>query len=421
VNEASERHSAAGREDWRRVLTVFFVTSLVEGMGVSQVFALQPALLDGMGVHGAERLTFVGLFSSLLFVLGMPLVPLWGVWADRYSRKVVIARSAFVETVVFTGLALAHEPWQVAICVLLVGLQLGNTGVMLGAIRDSAPRARLGTILALFGASGAIGFAAGPALAGVLIDGAGWKISGVFALSAGLSVATGLLVLLGPRDVQPEHRPDGPLLRLAFGALRGVLGDPAVRRIFVIFGTAFLANQMARPYIPVLVEGVTGTGPGLTSGIGLVAGGAALAGALIAPGGGALGDRVGFRPILVGALVAGAFGMFAMPFAGGSLGIAGLAIVAVAVAGCQSVVSAMVFGLLGTEVPAERRSQTFNLVYLPLYLAGIVGPAVGSLVVGLGGVAGPFLLGAAVLAIGAAGVVRAVAGQPGRSRSAGPM
>ncbi len=35
---------------------------------------------------------------------------------------------------------------------------------------------------------------------------------------------------------------------------------------------------------------------------------------------------------------------------------------------------AMVFSLLATEVPPERRSATLNLVYLPLYIAGIIGP-----------------------------------------------
>ena len=34
--------------------------------------------------------------GSLIFLVGAPLVPLWGVWADRYSRKVVIVRSSLV-------------------------------------------------------------------------------------------------------------------------------------------------------------------------------------------------------------------------------------------------------------------------------------------------------------------------------------
>jgi len=390
---------------WIPLVAVFWVTSMVEGLGVSQVFALLPSQLTAMGVPDADRLSFIGLFTSLLFVLGMPLVPLWGVWADKYSRKAVIVRSAIVEAVVFIGMALAVEPWQVAVSILLIGFQLGNTGVMLAGIRDVTPRARLGTVIAIFGASGPVGFAAGPTLAGILIDGFGWSVSGVFAVSAALSVGTALLVLFGTREVRPEIVPEGRALTLAFGAVRGVLSDRAVRGIFLIFGTAFLANQMARPYLPVVVEGIVGRGPGLASGIALVAGTAALAGALLSPIAGALGDRIGFRPVLVGALLGGAIAIGLMPIAPNFGGLPLLALVAVAFAACTSAVSAMVFGLLATDVPAERRSQTLNLVYLPLYAAGIIGPAVGSQVVQLG-LPAPFFVGAAVFVIGALIVIR---------------
>jgi DHA1 family multidrug resistance protein-like MFS transporter len=402
----AERHAP----DWWRIVAVYWVTSLVEGIGVSQVFALLPQLLTSMGVTGSDRLGFVGLFGSLLFVLGMPLVPLWGVWADRYSRKAVIARSAVVEAVVFTGMALAREPWQVALTMLLIGFQLGNTGVMLAGIRDVAPRRRLGTIIALFGASGPIGFAVGPILAGVLIDGAGWSISGVFALSALLSLGTAALVGFGSREIRPAVVPQGRVLQLAFGAVRGVIADPAVRRVFLVFGMAFLANQMSRPYLPVMVETVHPPGPGLASAIGLVSGTAALAGALLAPLAGALGDRIGFRPVLVGALLLGGVALGLMPelaSLGGALGgVGGLALLAVAVAAAGATTNSMVIGLLATEVPPERRSQTLNLIYLPLYAAGIIGPAVGGIVSSQAGVSAPFVVGGAVFLLGAVAVLR---------------
>jgi Ser/Thr protein kinase RdoA (MazF antagonist)/predicted MFS family arabinose efflux permease len=284
---------------------------------------------------------------------------------------------------------------------LLIGLQLGNTGVMLAGIRDITPSRRLGTTIALFGAASPIGFAVGPALAGILIDGAGWSISGVFWVSCVLSVATGALVWFGSREVRPEVIPTGRVLDLAFGAVRGVLSDPIVRRIFAIFAISFLANQMARPYIPVLVERLAGTGPGLASAIALVAGTAALVGALVSPLGGALGDRIGFRPVLIGALVIGAVSLAAMPLAPG---VGGLAAVALVFAASTAAVSAMIFGLLATEVPADRRSATLNLVYLPLYAAGIVGPATGAVVVAAGGLPAPFLGGAAVFLAGALGI-----------------
>ena len=66
-----------------------------------------------------------------------------------------------------------------------------------------------------------------------------------------------------------------------------------------------------------------------------------------------------------------------------------------------AIVSAMVFGMLATEVPAERRSATLNLVYLPLYAAGIIGPALGAGVAAAAGLPGPFLLGGTVFIFGA--------------------
>src|SRR5262245_31290447 len=264
--------SESGAADWRRIFTIYWITTLIEGAGIAQVYALLPQMLTSMGITGSDRLGFVGLFGALLFLVGMPLVPLWGVWAERYSRRAVIARSAVVEAVVFVGMALAREPWQVALSMLLIGFQLGNTGVMLGAIRDSAPRARLGTVIAVFGAAGPIGFAVGPLLAGVLIDAAGWSISAGFALSAALSLAMAALVGFGSREVRPPVIPERRVVDLAFGAVRGVLGDPAVRRVFLVFGTAYLANQMSRPYVPVIVETAHPASLGLSSAIGLVAG-----------------------------------------------------------------------------------------------------------------------------------------------------
>lgn len=388
-------------QDWRVLVVVFWITSMVEGLGVSQIFALVPTYLRDMGVPEADRLAFIGLFSALIFVVGMPLVPLWGVWADKYSRKAVIVRSCIVEAIVFAGVALSREPWQLALSMLLIGFQLGNTGVMLAGIRDVTPARRIGTVIAVFGVSGPIGFAVGPVLAGILIDGFGWSVPAVFWFSAALSVGTALLVWFGSKEVRPEVIPEGTVVRLAFGAMRSVLGDPVVRRIFLIFGVSFLANQMTRPYIPVLVEGLTGPGPGLASAIGLVMGLAALVGALVSPLGGVLGDRIGFRVVLIAALVVGGVVLFLMTLAPG---VPSLAFLAVGLAAATATVSAMVFSLLATEVSPARRSMTLNLVYLPLYAAGIVGPALGAGVAAATGVNGPFLLGSAVFLLGAVGI-----------------
>ncbi|MDL2335377.1 MAG: MFS transporter [Chloroflexota bacterium] len=388
------------RSDWRFLLAIFWITSLVETAGMGQVFAFMPNYLSQMGVTGPDRLTFVGVFSSLIFVVGAPFVPLWGVWADKYSRKAIIIRSALVEAVVFGAIALSREPWQLALSLLLVGLQLGNTGVMLAALRDVAPRTRLGTVIGFFGSGTAVGFALGPLVGGFIVDGLGYSLSTVYAASAAASVGTALLVAL-TREVRPRVVPEGRVVRLAYGAVRSALTEPTVRRLFIIYFIAFVANQMSRPYVPVLIEGLVGTGPGLASSIGFVTGIAALIGALSSPIGGMTGDRFSFRSVLMVGLAGGAVAIALEPWLP-SLPLLALAVL-VFVA-FNSIIGPMIFSLLATEVPEERRSATLNLVYLPLYAAGIVGPAAGAVTTSVAGVAGPFTLAAAVLGISAVAI-----------------
>ncbi len=383
-----------------RLLVLYSVASFVEAFGVSQVFAFMLPYLQGMGVPRGELGRTIGILSSLVFVLGLPIVPLWGVWADKYSRKAVIIRSAIVEAIVFSAVALSRTPWQLGLSLLLVGFQLGNTGVMLAALRDVTPRGRLGTAIALFGATSPVGMALGPWLGGLMIGVLGMPVASVYWLAAGLSVAVALLLAFGSQEVRPDVIPQGSVRSLAYGAVRGVLADPAVRRLFLVFGLAFFARQIATPFLPLLVDHVVGRGSGLASAIGLVMGTAALVGGLASPVAGPLGDRFGFRPVLAVAFAGGALALVLMP---AMPTVGALALVAVGWSACVAAVTAMVFGLLAVEVPSERRSATLNLVYLPLYVAGIVGPSIGAALVG-GGLGTVFEAAGALLALGAAAV-----------------
>jgi MFS family permease len=405
-------------QDWRVVVAIYAATSVVEAYGVSQVFAFMPLYLGQLGLPADQIPFWVGILGSFVFILGLPLVPLWGVWADKYSRKAVIIRSAVVEVVVFAGVALAHEPWQFAIALLLIGLQLGNTGVMLAAIRDATPIARLGTAIAIFGAASGVGFALGPIVGGILVDGLGLPLEAVYWSSALLTLGIVVLLAVGSREVRPDRVPAGPVLRLAFGAVRGVFTDRATVRIFGLFFLALLASQMFRPYVPLLVTEVAGTGAGAAGAIGLVTGIAALVGALVSPVAGGIGDRIGFRPVLAGALAITSVTAMLMPLAPG---VPGLAVGYAVIAGCQAATSAMIFGLLALEVPSERRSATLNLVYLPLYAAGIIGPAIGAVVAGVA-VGAVFAVASLVLAVGAVAAAAsargAAAGPPSASDAA---
>jgi DHA1 family multidrug resistance protein-like MFS transporter len=412
AQDASDTQPSRPVQDWRVLLAIYSVTSLIEAIGVSQIFAFLPARLREIGLPQGDVAAFTGIFTALIFVVGIFLVPFWGVWADKISRRAVIVRSAVVEAIVFGAVALAAEPWQLAAALLLTGLQLGNTGVMLAALRDVSPTHRVGTMSAIFSPTGPVGFAVGPAIGGVMVDGLHLPLVAVFWSSSVLSVAVIALLMLGSREVRPAVVPRGGTLELAMGAVRGALTDPAVRRVFTIFGVAILGNLMTRPYVPLLVERITGSGEGLASGIALVVGTAALIGALASPLSGPLGDRLGLRTVLVGALVMGGLSVAPMPLAPSVVGLAGLSIV---YAAAFATVQAMVFGLLAMQVPPERRSATLNLVLFPLYVAGIIGPSLAAGFAATVGVPAVYPVAGAIMiasAVIVSGLVRATRPNP---------
>ena len=364
--------------DWRALLALYWVTSFIEGLGVSQIYAFLPNRLTEVGVPQPDVGHLVGLLGSLFFLFGLPFIPLWGVWADKYSRKAVIIRSALVEAVVFGVVAASQAPWQLFVGMLLVGFQLGNSGVMMAAIRDVTPGHRLGLAMGLFAASSPLGFGTGPALGGVMIDQLHLSSGAVFALAALLSIGVALMLAIGSSEVRPEVIPTGSTLRLAFGAVRGVMADPTVRWLFVVYGVVFVGRQMAAQYMTLLVHAVEHTTFEVAGAVGPVLAVAFIAGATLSPVGGWVSDRLGFRRVLVGAIAGMTVAFAALPLAPS---VAWLAVDYGLAVAFMTVVGAMVSSLLASEVPAERRSATLNLIYLPLYIGGITGPAIGAVVV----------------------------------------
>jgi MFS transporter, DHA1 family, multidrug resistance protein len=379
------------RQSWQALVAIFGVTALVEGLSVSQILTFMPLYLRQLGVGPADVGRWVGLLSSLVFLVGLPLVPFWGVWADRLGRRPVIARSALVEALVLLLVGLARTPWQLAGALLLVGFQLGNTGIMLAAIRDAAPEGRVGLATALLGMGGALGFAIGPAAGGQLVDAGVLSLRGLYFTASALSVGTTLLIFLGYRErFQPGLR-KGSAGRQALAALSGVWRHRVTRRLFIIFTLTILGSQMTMPYFPLVVQLRHPQVIGLAGAIGVVSGAAALVGALLTPAAGALGDRIGFPRMLAAAALAVAVSLVVFPFLPT---VTALTAVAVLFGAGRSAAQAMLFALLATRTPREGRAATLNLVYVPLYLGGLVGPALAAAIVGLG-LAPIFLVGAA--------------------------
>jgi MFS family permease len=392
----TSRRAAQG---WSLVLALFVVTTAVEAFGAGQFYRFIPLYLHELGTPNALIPRWTGWLSAIAFLFGLPLVPFWGVWADKYSRKLVIIRSAYVEALVFTALGVSQNRYQLALAVLLVGFQLGNSGVMLSALRAVTPMDRVGLATGILGAAPALGFALGPILAGFLVDQVGWDLRYVFFLDGVLSVATAVMLTFGYREVRPASPPTAPAWRLAGRALKLVFTTRVTVSLLSVFLLVMLAQQIALPFFPLVVRRLHPDPVGLASAIGLVLGLATLAGTLLSPIAGLLGDRFGLRRALAASALLATVSLVLIQRASA---LPQLAVAALLFSAAATAAASMIFALLAIRVPEDRRSTTLNLVYLPLYLAGIIGGSLGSILV-QGGLDRPLLAGA-LLMLGAVGL-----------------
>jgi len=376
--EAAATATTRRASGWITLLVLFGIASTIEASTVSHVFRFMPLYLPTVHVSPSEVPAWTGYLNAAFFLFGLPLVPFWGVWAERYGRIPIIARSAFVEMVVFAVLWLAQNRWEAALGVLLVGFQLGNTGVMLTALRSVTPAGRVGLAISLFGVTPSLGFALGPTAGGWLVDHGVLNLHTLFALDAILSMAAGVMLLAFAREGPRPPAPGGSAARLALAALRLALTGRLTLVIFGVFGLAYFAQQIANPFLPLLVIRLNGGTAGAAGQIGIVFGASALLGALLSPLAGAAGDRYGFRPLLAGGCVLAAASLGALALAPN---LVLLTAAAVALGAASATTISMVFALLATAVPEERRATTLNLVLLPIYFSSVAGAIVGALLV----------------------------------------
>lgn len=381
---------------------MFAVASFIETVGFGHFLSFQPLLVRSLGVPEADVAVTVGLLSAAALAVGLPLVPFWGAWADRYSRKLIIVRSAVVEALLFLLVSMVTTPWQLFLLVPLIGLVLGNTGVMLAELTDRTPRSRLGFAISVVGTAGPLGFAVGPALGGIIADQHGLPV--LFLADAALTLAIVALLVFAYHERPDRPRTTERVMTLVSRSLVAVVRSPLAR---VVFGTYFLlllGQRFLLPYLALYVEELHGREQ-LATIVGLVAGGYGLAAAIGSPAAGLFAARAGYRRVLVLGIVVSAV---CLAIAAAAPDLLSFAVVYALYGIGYATASSMLFTLLASGLPRDIRSPVLNLALLPLYLSGVIGALLSTaLVAATGGSLRPiWLVSAVVIALGLLPIAR---------------
>lgn len=416
------------RNNWVALLSLFVLAGVVESQAFGHLGAFTPLFLQELNVPTAQVPAWTGILSALGFVIGLPLLPFWGVWADRYGRKLIIVRSAYVEGVLFTVAAFSPNVWVLAVSRLLSGFVLGNTGVMLALLADVTPRRRLGLAVGIASAGFPLGSAIGPYFGGLIAQGPG--IRTLLFIDAGLSALMGVVLTLLVREEPRVVEAGASAMRLLRAAVRHVLASPRVVQLFILYFVAQFGMSLATPFVPILIQHLY-LGPAqLVAGvIGMTLTAAGVAMAVTTPLWGRLGDLVGRWRVLPVCLLALCIGLAAEALAPALASLQG-AIFGIGL--FQGALGTTIIALLALLAPEERRAPILNFALLPSQLSWFLAPITGAGLVALAAripqVSGmvarvPVAAGAVALAVGVVLALRLARGgadeheaEPGAAR-----
>jgi MFS family permease len=387
MRTTSRTVSVAG---WAVIAVLFAATTCVESMSWNQLSAYTPLYLRELHVPAAQVPAWIAAISSLGWIIALPLAPLWGVLADRYSRKAVIVRSAVIEAIIFAGWALSTDPLTALVFRSLNGFVLGNTGVMLAVQASTTPKQRLGLAVGIVAAGSPAGRAVGPILGALLVHLV--DVRGMLLFDAGLSLVMAVLLTVVIHEGERVKPADLRVLSLLRGAIAEIASRPLVWRLFLATAVTQIGLWTYLPYAPIYIARLS---PGDTvTAVGIVLSAVGLGTAIASPLWGLAMPRFGHVAVLNLTSVGSALALATVGFSHNVVLFAA-ALVASGVFAAAILTASM--AVMAATVSPERRGAVLGQILFPFYLGGVIGPLIG---VGAFGAGQPVVFGiAAVLSL----------------------
>lgn len=369
---------ATQSQDWRRVLVVLCASLVLEVITFSQVAAFVPLYLrQELHLDTADVALWTGLIAGLPLAVALCLAPFWGVWADRYSAKMIMIRAHVFEFFVYIGLVFAASLPQMFLATMLLGLTYGNVAVLMALQTSHTPVRRVGFAISIVNACLPLGQSLGPLLGSWLIPVVGLR--GLFAIDSALVTISALILVFGLKE--PKHAPRSGTMFSHIGmTFRQVWTMPAIRWTFLTMFFLMIAQTSIQPYIPVFLAQFY-QGDELARMIGIVLGSAGITTVIFTPLSGIIGDRVGHDRTGLGILIMlliihGLLFLFSGPVA--------LVTLLLARNVPQSGIGATLNSVVAIRAPAENRAAVISLAPLPRNAGMFLGPVLASSVSQIG-------------------------------------
>lgn len=334
-------------------------------MSFTMITPFLPVYLSSeLGAKASEVDMWSGaVFAVTFFVSGL-LGPVWGVLADRKSRKLMALRASIGLTISYALCGIVQTPLQLFAARFFQGLCAGLYPALLALLAASIPARKTGLSMGLMQGGMTVGAVVGPFVGGVLADYFGMRESFFVA-----SVALGLISLLIGLCIKEKPRTIKVTSRNWFDW--SVLRQPAIFKMLIACAVIHASLFSAQPILPLYIAQLQGSMDNIMMLSGTIFSVCAISIMIASPILGAAGQKFGFLKVLscslfFAGLLISAQVLGRTPFEFGVWRfIAGFAI-----AGLIPLVNS----IISTECPPDKKGEVFGFNFLTGHAGMALGP-----------------------------------------------
>ena len=350
---------------WVVTLTILVASAFLMDMSFTMITPFLPVYLSSeLGAKASEVDMWSGaVFAVTFFVSGL-LGPVWGVLADRKSRKLMALIASIGLTISYALCGIVQTPMQLFAARFFQGLCAGLYPALLALLAASIPARKTGLSMGLMQGGMTVGAVVGPFVGGVLADYFGMRESFFVA-----SVALGLISLLIGFCIKEKPRTVKVTSRNWFDW--SVLRQPAIFKMLIACAVIHASLFSAQPILPLYIAQLQGSMDNIMMLSGTIFSVCAISIMIASPILGAAGQRFGFLKVLscslfFAGLLISAQVLGRTPFEFGVWRfIAGFAI-----AGLIPLVNS----IISTECPPDKKGEVSGFNFLTGHAGMALGP-----------------------------------------------
>jgi MFS transporter, DHA1 family, multidrug resistance protein len=397
---ASPRHRSgsvaggdAGAPQWQRTLWAMVGIQFIMTAAFSMLTPIMPLFLPVLGVASPSAVAlWAGVLAGTTSFVAAFASPLWGRLADRHGRKLMLLRSSIAVGVFAALMGAAMNVWQIFACRALMGVFAGFSSTAIALVASQAPEQRLGFALGWLSTGQLVGSLVGPLIGGFLADATGSYRIPFYCTAATIAVSTGF-VWFGVRErFVPTAQARGG--RALLSGLIAVARSPGLLALFFVLLMAQFGVRTVQPVVTLFVKELLGDRPDLATLSGIAFSITGLANIVATPFLGNKSDKIGYRRVLLIALLGAGLTTLPQAFAGSYWAFTAQRFaVGLFIGGILPTANALV----GRLVPREQRGTVYGITASAMFLGNSLGPLSGGAVAAAFGLRWVFLVTAAVL------------------------